>query len=226
MRIRASQRGRPQIPTEENTRELSRAPSAARPRAISRKDGVEGEKAPHALLAFSPPSPQPRSIHPPPRRAASAFPVPPFTPRPQIPPGSSPTHSIPAVRARSIGLPALGGARVRPAPGACRCDSERWCGPLPTRCFPRRGFGIPKATPCPRRGVGTTGDRAVSVARGRPPATVRKGSPSPFGWRGARLVGRPGTPQPSTCRRAAVKATGLWRRLQLHAHARCHHHPR
>lgn len=64
MRIRASQRGRPQIPTEENTREQSRAPSAARPRAISRKGGVEGEKAPHALLFPRPAHSPAPSIHP------------------------------------------------------------------------------------------------------------------------------------------------------------------
>jgi hypothetical protein len=111
---------------------------AARPRAISRKGGVEGEKA---------------------------------TPRPPARPQTAraPPHPrIPAVRARSRGLPALGGTRV-----AFRSGGSEF-----------RKQPVPRAEAGDHRGGGE-----------------EKGEGSPVCRRLARA------PQPSTCRRAAARAT-------------------
>ena len=134
--------------------------SAAACNFVKRRCGERKGPSPLPRFAF------PRSIHQtttrpppaPPRLGGLCFPLSLFTP------AFPRTHASPFAR--------RGGGRVRAPvrPGAPL--------PNPTRCFPRRGFGIPKATrppgPPPRRGrdhrAGARGggrDPPVSVARGR-----------------------------------------------------------
>jgi hypothetical protein len=142
----------------------------------------------HALL-FPAPSIHP-STTPAPRLGGLCFPLSPFTP-------GSPAHPrIPTVRPRSRGPPPRAAAGGYATP--------------PTRCFPRRGFGIPKATPVPPprpgRGPPRGGGRAppVSVARGRP----RPGPSSRQRAAGARS--KRGTAAAAACGRGS--GLGQWGR--------------